>query len=266
MKPIVRAGLAPAVFLLAGVGAGVAAASPGPVRTPALPPMPANLPAACRAVGFVPPSATTLGPALAARISVANCTAEVAMNRVTVAPDATSIAQLDLAVAPSLTLLDGVIAHGAPYWSMIAEDAKRDLYTSMIVRERSSIGDADPAVHAALEPRLARWQDGAARAGEAIAVLEHDNPRIGDRDAVIGHITWAVSRAERREARDAAAIAALDRRIARDRFLERAFWASNSRTPLATAWRDQRVAQRERADRERDLRVTETAVAQGWVR
>jgi hypothetical protein len=97
-------------------------------------------------------------------------------------------------------------------------------------------------------------------------VLEQANPRIGNRDAVIGHITWAVSRAERREARDAAAIAALDRRIARDRFLERAFWASNSRTPLATAWHDQRVAQHERTARERDLHVTETAVAQGWLR
>jgi hypothetical protein len=117
----------------------------------------------------VPASATIPGPALAAHVSVANCLAEAAMNALTISPDALSISRLDAAVAPSVAILDDVIAAGDAHYRTIAEAAKLDLYDSMIVRERASRTKSDVASIDALETKLDPWRALADRAANAIA-------------------------------------------------------------------------------------------------
>jgi hypothetical protein len=137
--------------------ASVASAAP----VPGLDPLPSVIPAHCAALAKVPDSATIPGPTLAAHVSVANCMAEVGMNAVAQTGDDASIAKLDEAVATSIDILDSVIRAGDPYWKVVAEAAKLDTYDSMIVRERVSIPASDFAAHAALEPKLVRWQEDA---------------------------------------------------------------------------------------------------------
>lgn len=161
---------------------GVTAASAAPATVPGLAPLPASLPERCAAVAHVPPSATIPGPALSAHVSVANCLAESAMNALTLSSDDASIAALDHAVAPSLAILDNVIRVGDPHWKVIAEDAKRDLYVGMIVRERATVPGSDVAARSTLEPKLARWQSDAQDAIAAIEQLRHANPRLAQRD------------------------------------------------------------------------------------
>lgn len=140
--------------------AGTATAGPS---LPGLLPLPRSLPARCVPLAQVPASATIPGPALAARVSVANCLAEQALGPIAVAPDADSIARLNAAVTPAVALFENVRAVGDAHWKAIAADAERDLYVGLIVRERSSVRHGDVAAREALEPMLAAWQDAAAR-------------------------------------------------------------------------------------------------------
>lgn len=127
-------------------------------------------------------------PRPASQVSAANRMAELAMNAVANTGDDASIAKLDQAVAPSVDLLDTVIRTGDPYWKVVAEDAKRDIYQSMIVRERVAIPGADFAGHLLLEPKLAHWQESEHEAIAAIEQIEHANPTLAKRDAVISTI------------------------------------------------------------------------------
>lgn len=179
MNRVLTACLLPAAALLGGV------ASAAPLSVPGLAPLPEHLPPRCEPLARVPASATIPGPQLAAHVSVANCLAEDAMNELRLSPDAASIDRLDAAVAPSLALLDGVIVAGDAYWKVIAEDAKRDLYVGMIVRERASIPSGDRVAHDALEPKLAPWQEDTSQAIAAIARLTREDPALSGRDPVI---------------------------------------------------------------------------------
>ena len=122
------------VFPVLVLGSGLASAEPATD----LPSLPGDLPAQCQPLNEIPASAQIPGPATAARISVANCVAEVAMNQLTVRPDIDSLAELGGAVAASMDMLDDVIRIGDPYWNVIAQNAKHDLYVGMIVRTRVS--------------------------------------------------------------------------------------------------------------------------------
>jgi hypothetical protein len=192
-------------FIFAGIvsclGLAATAASAAPATPPGLAPLPRTLPPRCQPVAQIPASARIPDPALGAHISVANCMAEVAMNALDVQPDAASIARFDAAVAPSLAMLDNVIRVGGPYWNVIAEDARRDLYVGMIVRERQSVTDA--ASREDLEARLGPWQDGAARSIDAIAALARSNPELARRNAVIGYVIEHLPAAEARTPRTA---------------------------------------------------------------
>jgi hypothetical protein len=163
--------------------ASAAAAAP----VPGLAPLPRDIPASCAALAKVP-SASIPGPTLAAHVSVANCMAEVGMNAVAQTADDASIANFDRAVAPSIDIFDSVIRAGDPYWKVVAENAKLDTYESMIVRERVSIPGSDFAAHAALEPKLVRWQEDAHETLAAIAELAHANPALAQRDPVISGV------------------------------------------------------------------------------
>ncbi len=172
-------------------GAGLASAAPASV--PGLSPLPQSMPARCADLARVPASARIPGPELAAHVSVANCAASAAMNAVAVSPDKASMARFDAAVAPSLELLDNVIRVGDPYWQAIAEDAKRDLYQGLIVRERSSL-QGDLKSHDDLEAMLAPWQRDEQSATEAIAALAQHDPMLAQRDPVIATLVANVPR------------------------------------------------------------------------
>lgn len=166
--------------------AGLASAAPAPPT--GLAPLPTSLPPRCQPLAHVPASATIPGPTIAAHVSVANCLAEDAMNALSLSPSAASIAQLNAAVAPSLALLDGVIRTGDPYWELVAQDAKRDLYSSMIVRVRRTLPADDASARASLEPRLTAWQASESRAETAMADLGRAHPDLARRDAVVAGI------------------------------------------------------------------------------
>lgn len=109
------------------------------------------------------------------------------MNDLKLTIDDASIARLDAAVAPAVALLDRVIQVGDPYWKLVAEDAKRDLYLGMIVRERSIPG-LDLVAHEALEAKLAPWQAQEEHAIVAMAKLGREHPGLAERDAVIAGV------------------------------------------------------------------------------
>jgi len=184
-------GLIPALVL------GASVASAAPVSVPGLATLPNAGPANCVALARVPSSALIPGPALAAHVSVANCMAEAAMNALALTNDEASIAKLDGAVASSIELLDNVIRIGDPYWKVVAEDAKRDTYVGMIVRERITIPKGDVIARAALELELAPWQAEAKHATEAIAELSHEQPTLTRRDPMIAGIIGRAGDAHR---------------------------------------------------------------------
>jgi len=124
----------------------------------------AGLPAQCQHLFEVPPSATIPHPEFAARVSVASCTASVAMNQLTLGPNLASTDKLEHAIAPSLLMLDDVIANGDAKSQDLARVTKSDLIDAMVVRMR--IATNDPNDHAGIEKRLAFWTD---RASKVIA-------------------------------------------------------------------------------------------------
>lgn len=177
-----RSCILPALFTMVGVAAAA------PVSSPKLAPLPQALPKGCEPLAKLPASATIPGPALSAHISVAKCMAMVAMDEITPAPDDVAIERLNLAVAPSIVLLDSVIGAGDPYWVLVAQDAKRGLYIGMIVRVRTSLVNADSRAHDALEVKLAPWQTEASRATRAIIELDRSDPELAKRDPVVAGI------------------------------------------------------------------------------
>jgi hypothetical protein len=182
MNRILIGGIMPALF------ATVSLATAAPVSSNELAPFPRDLPARCAPLAQVPTSATIPGPARAAHVSVANCIADIAMNALILTPDDVSISRLNAALAPSMALLDSVISTGDPYWIVVAQGAKRDLYVGMIARERASLVNADPHVRNALEVGLTPWRNEASRATVAIIELGRSDPELGNRDPVIAAV------------------------------------------------------------------------------
>ncbi len=150
------------------LGTSIAVAQPA-----AMPPIdPGSIPAQCQGVASVPADAKVATPALAARIALATCGAEVRFGQLKLTPDDAGVKALTDAVAPSFALLDDVIKANDAALSPIAAKAKSDLYVSMAVRLRNSIppitmqtvGTAlqeHDQAHAALEPKIKPWLDAA---------------------------------------------------------------------------------------------------------
>lgn len=133
----------------------ITTARAAPAPSPLTPLPTAELPTQCRTLAAVPPSARITGPDFAAHLSVANCLAEDAIHTVVPLADRASMASLELAMRPSLAILDDIIAHGDAHWRFLAEAAKADLYGGMVVDLRVSA--TTPALRASLEPELAPW-------------------------------------------------------------------------------------------------------------
>jgi hypothetical protein len=186
MRRLILAGL------VSSVGLSAALASGSQVSVPGLNPLPQAVPPQCEPLASIPSSTEIATPILASRVSVANCMAEAALNGVAAAPDQAGVQCLDTALGPSLAILDNVSQVGDPYWKVIAEDAKRDIYVSMIVRERVSL-KGDVAAHDELEARLAPWHAGAAKSTAAIASTVKANPRLGENDPVVAAIVTRLS-------------------------------------------------------------------------
>ena len=143
-----------------------------------LAPLPTTeLPAQCRALAAVPRSAQIVGPDFAAHLSVANCLAEDAIHTVVPLADRASMASLELAMQPSVAILDDIIAHGDAHWRFLAEAAKADLYSGMVVDLRASAGT--PELRAALEPQLAPWIERTQQLTHDLTALA-THARIGD--------------------------------------------------------------------------------------
>ncbi len=163
----------------------ISVAGAAPDHSPLQPLVVSNLPARCRALAVVPPSARISDPDFGAHVSVANCMAEEAMSGLALRPDVASIAALDAAAAPSLAVLDDVIEHGDAGWMLVAEEAKADLLFGMVVRMRIVTGDSGD--HEALDAMLAPWLNEATQVTrEANGVarqdqrFEHDRARYDD--------------------------------------------------------------------------------------
>lgn len=150
-----------------------------------LAPIPANIPGRCAVLAQVPASARIPEPAIDARISIANCTAEEALSRLTIRPDNASVQEMNRAVAPSLAMLDDVIAHAPPDRQLIAQDAKRDLFQGLIVRTRSSLHHADITAQNRLDPLVTPWQDEAHQAQMAMRELVRTHPQLAQGDQVV---------------------------------------------------------------------------------
>lgn len=106
-----------------------------------------TLPTACRWMLPVPAGA----PArieLAAITSAATCSARVRLNAVRVEPTQASAAELQAAAAPSVAMLDSVIASNDVEAKLIAEYEKANILDGLATRLAASIGPATNLVGA----------------------------------------------------------------------------------------------------------------------
>lgn len=145
--------------------------------------LPPNTPAECSA-------ALRQLPALSARIAAGNCIAREGLKLVPVtSADLQTANALATAVAPGLALFDNVIALGDPYYSMLAEDAKRDIYQGMAVRLRDAVLPGDKVGRIRAEMLVANWLDNVDNATVRIAELAENHPDAANQDQVISAIT-----------------------------------------------------------------------------
>jgi hypothetical protein len=173
--PISR--LVPAAILALS---GIAYAAPPPPEVPVLPP---NTPARCS-------EALRRLPAMSARISAGNCIARESLKLVPVTDANLETANaLAAAVAPAIALFDNVIASGDPYYSMLAEDSKRDIYQGMVVRLRRAVQPDDRMARIQADALVANWEDNVANSTVRITDLAEKDPDAANADPVISAIT-----------------------------------------------------------------------------
>lgn len=184
----IRIHLLPAALLALS---GIANATPPPQAASSLPP---NAPARCVALLHQTPIEGGL-------ISAGNCLAEARMNETSLKADSASANALASATAPSIALFDRVIAESNPYWSIIAEDAKRDTYQSMAVRLRRTVPLDDAITSQRVDSLVASWNDNAAASTARIVQLAATHPDVGSRDPVIAGIS---NRAQTEQAKQVA--------------------------------------------------------------
>jgi hypothetical protein len=172
----------PATALLLGlIGASAASAAPTIDLS--------RLPERCRSVAQIPTSARSADPAFGARVSAASCSADEALSKVPVSDSDATIQAMDAAAAPSLAMLDDVIAKGDSRWKFVAQYAKADLLFGMQSRVRSSIPpigldtplDTARQIeqrHTVLEPKLTRWNTAATNALQSATDIARGDPEV----------------------------------------------------------------------------------------
>lgn len=114
---------------------------------------------------FAPPASATIPrPGIASKISTANCMAEEKLNALHLAPDDASINAVNDATKASFDMFEAAIQAGDATLTPIAQQAKADLYQSMVVRMRASAAPMTmekfaqaTADHAAIESKIKPW-------------------------------------------------------------------------------------------------------------
>lgn len=177
------------IALLVPALAAAQPAAPAPVRLD-----PAKLPQSCQQFAAPAPTARLQ---LAARISLANCLASERLDALQLGNDPErSRRQLTEAIAPSVALLDQVIAQGDPSARIMAQHAKGDLYIGLVVRLRNTVppvpAGSSNQQHLAylqreIEPRTYDWLARADRAFGDVRDVANANPAIVD-DPVVGNV------------------------------------------------------------------------------
>jgi hypothetical protein len=129
-------------------------------------------------------------PAMKARIATGNCLARESLKLVPVTEVSLETADaLATAVAPAIALFDNVIAQGDPYYSMLAADAKRDVYDGMAVRLRRAVQPDDRVESIEADMLVANWLDNVALSTVQVAALAEKHPDAAHADPVITAIT-----------------------------------------------------------------------------
>lgn len=129
-------------------------------------------------------------PAMKARIAAGNCLARESLNLVPVTEANLETANaLATAVAPAIALFDNVIAQGDPYYSMLAEDAKRDTYEGMAVRLRRAVRPGNEVASIKADMLVANWLDNIALSTVQITALAAKHPDAANADPVVTAIT-----------------------------------------------------------------------------
>jgi len=156
---------------------GVASAQP---LTPTVEPR--TLPAPCRTVAAIPSDAATITVHLDATISAANCEAMNHLHALKLSSTQASADAIDLAIAPSLELLDLVAKNGDLPAQIVAQHAIGDIYTGATVAMRAT-GRAGDAF-------TGRWQ---LKAQAAYSDAVRLGAQIPDRVTKDGVLAFAVS-------------------------------------------------------------------------
>jgi len=144
-----------------------------------------TLPAPCRTVAEVPADSASVTPHVDATISSASCMAMNHLHALKLTATPASAQAIDEALAPSLTLLEAVIARGDTGAQIRAQHAKADLYQGAAVMLLATGRDAEPLV--------GRWRDQARAAyAEAVRLAA----QIPDQVASDGVLAFAVSDSE----------------------------------------------------------------------
>jgi len=183
---------APAARATAGSARAPAApAAPAAAKSPAVNLTPINLtetPERCHPIAKRA-ATTNLIQALSARISLAGCIADAKFSELTLIDGQDSVTALDEAVAPSLAMLDEVVAAAAsePVTQVMATHAKAALYHSMMNRMVQTVTatDASPEAQTLKETRrqivqglLGPWRDKTRAVYSAVDDIAKANPTI----------------------------------------------------------------------------------------
>lgn len=144
-----------------------------------------TLPAPCRTVAAVPNDAATITVHLDATISAANCEAMNHLHALKLSATQASADAIDIALAPSLDLLDLVVKNGDVAAQIVAQHAIGDLYQGATVTMRATGRSADAFT--------GRWQLKAQAAYSEARRLADQIPDRVEKDAVLA---FAVSDSE----------------------------------------------------------------------
>ena len=179
--------------------------APAPAKTPATNLAPLDLttmPEQCRTIAKQAGSAT-LSVALSARISLANCLADVKVAPLVLCDCEDSMLAIDDAMKQSFELLDEVVVAGDDVTKIVGERAKAEHYASMTARMLKTLPppggtESSIALHnarkAILDGLLGRWRNAAATSYERILTMVKGNPKLEKNPVVAAAVRTAKDR------------------------------------------------------------------------
>ena len=172
-----------------------ASAGPQAALVQLVPIDPTKLPQACQPAAKSALAASR-NTALAARVSLATCMADRAVEPIALCDCGESVLAVDAAVAPALALLDNVIEVGDPASQVIAEHTEGALYAGFSARLRATLpkvapGAADAEVtlrdlrKQTLEAQLAPWREAAMTAFQHVVDLAKAHPEMAAHNGAV---------------------------------------------------------------------------------